>query len=190
MMAQRLMRYHLERNRAGMRIEFLVKQKAYWHLQEPPSGVELPNEGIDKEFIVQDWQFDFKTKKTKLILEEESPALYSDSIVPSEGNVTPNTELPDFTRPDAPESVSFEIDSVSTHRQGYVTWSHPTPRAVTEYRVLVRKDGDDIVEYPVIARSGVQPKQDINGLDVPVSTASKCMPAIATTVPLYPQPYR
>ena len=164
-MAQRLMRYHLERNRAGMRIEFPCKAKGLLALAGTTVRVELPNEGIDKEFIVQDWQFDFKTKKTKLILEEESPALYSDSIVPSEGNVTPNTELPDFTRPDAPESVSFEIDSVSTHRQGYVTWSHPTPRAVTEYRVLVRKDGDDIVEYPVIARSGVQLKQDINGLD-------------------------
>ena len=164
-MAQRLMKYHLERNRAGMRIEFPCKAKGLLALAGTTVRVELPNEGIDKEFIVQDWQFDFKTKKTKLILEEESPALYSDSIVPSEGNVTPNTELPDYTRPDAPESLSFVVDSVSTYRQGYVTWSHPTPRAVTEYRVLVRKDGDDIVEYPVIARSGVQLKQDINGLD-------------------------
>jgi len=164
-MAQRLMKYHLERNRAGMRLEFPCKSKGLLALAGTTVRVDLPNEGIDKEFIVQDWQFDFKTKKTKLLLEEESPELYSDSLVPSEGNVTPNTELPDFTRPDAPESVSFVVDSVSTHRQGYVTWSHPTPRAVTEYRVLVRKDGDDIVEYPVIARSGVQLKQDINGLD-------------------------
>ena len=164
-MAQRLMKYHLERNRAGMRLEFPCKSKGLLALAGTTVRVDLPNEGIDKEFIVQDWQFDFKSKKTKLVLEEESPELYSDSLVPSEGNVTPNTELPDFTRPDAPESLSFEIDPVSTHRQGYITWSHPTPRAVTEYRVLVRKDGDDIVEYPVIARSGVQLKQDINGLD-------------------------
>jgi len=164
-MAQRLMKYHLERNRAGMRIQFPCKAKGLLAMAGKTVHVDLPNEGIDKEFIVTDWGFDADSKKVSLVLEEESPALYSDSLIPSEGNLTPNTELPDFTRPDAPESVSFVVDSVSTHRQGYVTWSHPTPRAVTEYRVLVRKDGDDIVEYPVIARSGVQLKQDINGLD-------------------------
>ena len=164
-MAQRLMKYHLERNRAGMRIQFPCKAKGLLAMAGKTVHVDLPNEGIDKEFIVTDWGFDVGSKKVSLVLEEESPALYSDSLVPSEGNVTPNTNLPDFTRPDAPESISFVVDSVSTHRQGYVTWSHPTPRAVTEYRVLVRKDGDDIVEYPVIARSGVQLKQDINGLD-------------------------
>lgn len=164
-MAQRLMKYHLERNRAGMRIQFPCKAKGLLAMAGKTVHVDLPNEGIDKEFIVTDWGFDADSKKVSLVLEEESPALYSDSLIPSEGNLTPNTNLPDFTRPDAPESVAFEIDSVSTHRQGYVTWSHPTPRAVTEYRVLVRKDGDDIVEYPVIARSGVQLKQDINGLD-------------------------
>ncbi|MCK7458510.1 phage tail protein [Idiomarina aminovorans] len=163
--AQRLMKYHLERNRAGMRLEFPCKSKGLLALAGTTVRVDLPNEGIDKEFIVSDWQFDFKAKKTKLILEEESPELYSDSLVPSEGNVTPNTDLPDLTRPELPESLSFTLDPISTHRQGYVTWSHPTPRAVTEYRVLVRKDGDDIIEYPVIARSGVQLKQDINGLD-------------------------
>ncbi|RUO44981.1 phage tail protein [Idiomarina aquatica] len=164
-MAQRLMKYHLERNRAGMRIQFPCKAKGLLAMAGKTVHVDLPNEGIDKEFIVTDWGFDVGSKKVSLVLEEESPALYSDSLVPSEGNLTPNTNLPDFTRPDAPESVSFVVDSVSTHRQGYVTWSHPTPRAVTEYRVLVRKDGDDIVEYPVIARSSVQLKQDINGLD-------------------------
>ncbi|NWO06876.1 MAG: hypothetical protein HLX50_14625 [Alteromonadaceae bacterium] len=164
-MAQRLMKYHLERNRAGMRLEFPCKSKGLLALAGTTVRVDLPNEGIDKEFIVQDWQFDFKAKKTKLILEEESPDLYSDSLVPSEGNVTPNTELPDLTRPEPPESLSFTLDPISTHRQGYVTWSHPIPRAVTEYRVVIRKDGDNIVEYPVIARSGAQLKQDINGLD-------------------------
>ena len=163
--AQRLMKYHLERNRAGMRLEFPCKSKGLLALAGITVRVDLPNEGIDKEFIVQDWQFDFKAKKTKLILEEESPELYSDSLVPSEGNVTPNTELPDLTRPEPPESLSFTLDPISTHRQGYVTWSHPIPRAVTEYRVVIRKDGDNIVEYPVIARSGAQLKQDINGLD-------------------------
>ncbi len=164
-MAQRLMKYHLERNRAGMRIQFPCKAKGLLAMAGKTVHVDLPNEGIDKEFIVTDWSFDVKSKKIELVLEEESPELYSDSLVPSEGDLTPNTNLPDFTRPDAPESLSFIVDSVSTHRQGYVTWSHPTPRAVTEYRVLVRKDGDDIVEYPVIARSGAQLRQDINGLD-------------------------
>lgn len=164
-MAQRLMKYHLERNRAGMRIQFPCKAKGLLAMAGKTVHVDLPNEGIDKEFIVTDWSFDVKSKKIELVLEEESPELYSDSLVPSEGNLTPNTNLPDFTRPDAPESVSFTVDPISTHRQGYVTWSHPAPRAVTEYRVVVRKDGDDIVEYPIIARSGVQLKQDINGLD-------------------------
>lgn len=164
-MAQRLMKYHLERNRAGMRLEFPCKSKGLLALAGTTVRVDLPNEGINKEFIVSDWQFDFKAKKTKLILEEESPELYSDSLVPSEGNVTPNTELPDLTRPEPPESLSFTLDPISTHRQGYVTWSHPIPRAVTEYRVVIRKDGDNIVEYPVIARSGAQLRQDINGLD-------------------------
>lgn len=164
-MAQRLMKYHLERNRAGMRIQFPCKAKGLLAMAGKTVHVDLPNEGIDKEFIVTDWSFDAKSKKIELVLEEESPELYSDSLVPSEGNLTPNTNLPDFTRPDAPESLNFVVDAVSTHRQGYITWSHPTPRAVTEYRVLVRKDGDDIVEYPVIARSGAQLKQDINGLD-------------------------
>ena len=164
-MAQRLMKYHLERNRAGMRIQFPCKAKGLLAMAGTTVHVDLPNEGIDKEFIVTDWGFDVGSKKVSLVLEEESPALYSDSLVPSEGNVTPNTELPDLTRPEPPESLSFTLDPISTHRQGYVTWSHPIPRAVTEYRVVIRKDGDNIVEYPVIARSGAQLKQDINGLD-------------------------
>jgi len=164
-MAQRLMKYHLERNRAGMRIQFPCKAKGLLAMAGTTVHVDLPNEGIDKEFIVSDWGFDVDSKKVSLVLEEESPALYSDSLVPSEGDVTPNTDLPDLTRPEPPESLSFVLDPISTHRQGYVTWSHPISRAVTEYRVVIRKDGDNIVEYPVIARSGARLKQDINGLD-------------------------
>lgn len=36
---------------------------------------------------------------------------------------------------------------------------------MTEYKVVVVKDGVRVVEYPVIASSGVQLKQDISGLD-------------------------
>ncbi|MRJ41201.1 MULTISPECIES: hypothetical protein [Idiomarina] len=164
-MAQRLMKYHLERNRAGMRIQFPCKSKGLLALAGKTVRVELPNEGIDKEFIVTNWSFDLKSKKVNLVLEEESPALYSDSLVPSEGDVTPNTNLPDLTQPAPPESVQFTLDPIATHRMGFVTWSHPTPRAVTEYKVVVVKDGVRVVEYPVIASSGVQLKQDISGLD-------------------------
>lgn len=164
-MAQRLMKYHLERNRAGMRIQFPCKSKGLLALAGKTVRVELSNEGIDKEFIVTNWSFDLKSKKVNLVLEEESPALYSDSLVPSEGDVTPNTNLPDLTQPAPPESVQFTLDPIATHRMGFVTWSHPTPRAVTEYKVVVVKDGVRVVEYPVIASSGVQLKQDISGLD-------------------------
>ncbi|EKE79730.1 phage tail protein [Idiomarina xiamenensis] len=164
-MAQRLMKYHMERNRAGMRIEFPCKAKGLLAMAGQNVRVELPNEGIEKEFIVADWSFDRKKKVTNLVLEEESPALYSDDLTPTEGDLTPNTNLPDFNIPLPPESLAFELDAVSTHRQGYVTWTHPVPRAVSEYIVSIKKANTVVVVYSVVASSSVELRQDINGLD-------------------------
>lgn len=164
-MAQRLMKYHMERNRAGMRIEFPCKGKGLSALAGKTVRINLPNEGIDKEFIVAEWEFDRRKKITNLLLEEESPLLYSDSTVPNEGDITPNTNLPDFNVPQPPESVAFTLDAVSVHRQGFVEWSHPVPRAVSEYIIRLVKDSVTVVEYSTVASSSVQMRQDINGLD-------------------------
>ena len=164
-MAQRLMKYHMERNRAGMRVEFPCKAKGLSALAGKTVRLKLDNEGIDKEFIVAEWDFDRRKKVTNLRLEEESPLLYSDSLVPNEGDITPNTSLPDFNIPQPPESLQFTLDAVSTHRQGYVTWSHPIPRSVSEYVVALVKDSVTVIEHSVVASSSVQLKQDINGLD-------------------------
>jgi hypothetical protein len=164
-MAQRLMKYHMERNRAGMRIEFPCKGKGLSALAGKTVRINLPNEGIDKEFIVAEWDFDRRKKITNLLLEEESPLLYSDSTVPNEGDITPNTNLPDFNVPEPPESVAFTLDAVSVHRQGFVEWSHPVPRAVSEYIIRLVKDSATVVEYSSVASSSVQMRQDINGLD-------------------------
>lgn len=164
-MAQRLMKYHMERNRAGMRIEFPCKGKGLSALAGKTVRINLPNEGIDKEFIVAEWDFDRRKKITNLLLEEESPLLYSDSTVPNEGDITPNTNLPDFNVPEPPESVAFTLDAVSVHRQGFVEWSHPVPRAVSEYIIRLVKAGNTVVEYSTVASSSVQMRQDINGLD-------------------------
>ncbi|MRJ40834.1 MULTISPECIES: hypothetical protein [Idiomarina] len=164
-MAQRLMKYHMERNRAGMRIEFPCKGKGLSALAGKTVRISLPNEGIDKEFIVAEWDFDRRKKITNLLLEEESPLLYSDSTVPNEGDITPNTNLPDFNVPEPPESVAFTLDAVSVHRQGFVEWSHPVPRAVSEYIIRLVKDSATVVEYSSVASSSVQMRQDINGLD-------------------------
>lgn len=164
-MAQRLMKYHMERNRAGMRIEFPCKGKGLSALAGKTVRINLPNEGIDKEFIVAEWDFDRRKKITNLLLEEESPLLYSDSTAPNEGDITPNTNLPDFNVPEPPESVAFTLDAVSVHRQGFVEWSHPVPRAVSEYIIRLVKDSATVVEYSSVASSSVQMRQDINGLD-------------------------
>ncbi|WP_417656196.1 phage tail protein [Pseudidiomarina aestuarii] len=162
-MAQRLMKYHLERNRAGMRIEFPAKAKALSALAGRTVRIQFPDDGIDKEFIVAEWDFDLKSKVTRLMLEEESPLLYSDDVTPNVGDITPNTSLPDFNVPAPPENVQFTSDLAATHRQGYLSWSHPLPQAVTHYRVRISRDGSVVSEFSVIASD--MPRQDVAGLD-------------------------
>ncbi len=135
--AQRLGKLKLERSRAG----FLVNKILPGIRLDIVAGNNInfidSKTGISREFLVEDVKYDAANRKTTAVVVEEGPQLYPDSFEPAEGELTPNTTLPDTTIPYAPESVAFSETPSDSWRQGVITWTHPSPDSIVNYIVHV-----------------------------------------------------
>lgn len=135
--AQRLGKLKLERSRAG----FLVNKILPGIRLDIVAGNNInfidSKTGISREFLVEDVKYDAANRKTTAVVVEEGPQLYPDSFEPAEGELTPNTTLPDTTIPYAPESVAFTETPSDSWRQGVITWTHPSPDSIVNYIVHV-----------------------------------------------------
>ena len=157
-MAQRLCKIDLERNRAGFVVEFPAKSVG---LECSPGKVitlNIPEDNIiNKTFIVEDWTYDHSTKITNLVLAEDSAELYSDSLVPTLKDLTPNLVMPDVFTVTAVTDIAFTPTQNDITRQGYFSWKHPNANEVDHYWVDIRTANNDVVveKKPQVARLDV-----------------------------------
>ncbi|OFC71823.1 hypothetical protein [Alteromonas confluentis] len=137
---QRLAKLQLERNRAG----FVTSYPLDGLRLDIAAGNDIrfvdPQSGINKEFLIASTDYDTAKRRTLLTLVEDGPALYPDSFEPAEGELTPNTSLPDATAPIAPENVVFTQTPADSWRQGRLTWTHPSPNSVINFIVKVSNE--------------------------------------------------
>lgn len=168
--AQRLAKLKLERSRAGF--------FAYY----PLPGIRLDlvpgttarfvdaQTGIDKEFLVEDIKFDANKNVTNVSIVEDGEAIYPDSFEPAEGDLTPNTTLPDATAIAAPHSLLWTPTPNDSWRQGILTWDHVSPASVISYTVfIVNEDGtpETAMTFTTASR-----EQSVNHLPVGTFTAA------------------
>jgi hypothetical protein len=135
--AQRLAKLAMERSRAGFTASY------------PLTGIRLdivpgnniqfldPETGINKEFLVEDINFDTAKIQTKLTLIEDGPQIYPDDFEAAEGDLTPNTTLPDATAIVAPNNLQYVTKNDDSWRHGVLTWDHLSPASVINYIVSV-----------------------------------------------------
>lgn len=135
--AQRLAKLAMERSRAGFTASY------------PLTGIRLdivpgnnlqfldPETGINKEFLVEDINFDTAKIQTKLTLIEDGPEIYPDDFEAAEGDLTPNTTLPDATAIVAPNNLQYVTKNDDSWRHGVLTWEHLSPASVINYIVSV-----------------------------------------------------
>ena len=153
---QRLLRLHLERNRAGFVLDFPAK--ASLGLQLMPGSVvkvRIPEDGIDKEFEVDDWKFDYSKKSVGLTLKETATGIYSDAVVPAERDLTPNTSF-DPTVITAPSGLRVLVSSVGRA----LVWEHDSPDAVDRYLVTVTRGDKTIIQQATSTAELVLPPLD------------------------------
>ena len=135
--AQRLAKLKLERTRAGFQSSYPLPGLRLDIV--PGNNINFVDvqTGINKEFLVEDAKFDAAKNVTNLQLVEDGPQIYPDSFEPAEGDLTPNTTLPDATAIAAPNTIAFTATPNDDFRQGKLTWDHPTPSSVINYVVLI-----------------------------------------------------
>jgi len=160
-MCQRLNRLYMERMAAGDTLSIQVGWKG---IKCPPGAVISANfkeAGItNKEFEVVGYEFDAENFIWSLVLQETAAAIYDDSVIPAEQDLTPGTSI-DNTYVKEPKNVSYTPTPNDAWRQGVLTWSHDTPTSIRRYVVLITRypdDGWQQVYYPT------SPAQDINNL--------------------------
>ncbi|PCI62052.1 MAG: hypothetical protein COB35_05055 [Gammaproteobacteria bacterium] len=141
-MAQRLCKIDLERNRAGFVINFPAKSVG---LECSPGKVitlNIPEDNIfNKAFLVEDWTYDNNSKITNLVLTEDAVALYSDSLVPTLKDLTPNLVMPDATAIAAPTGLSYENLPAGGSYQGLLKWNKNTDANVSGHTVNIYQGG-------------------------------------------------
>lgn len=141
--ANRIQRHLLERSQAGFITQGTLKKL---RLDIVPGSVVRyvdTASNIDKEFIVENYQPDFSKQTTQITLEEESPLLYPDGFIPATADLTPNTTLPDPTEMLPVQAIAYTATPNDSWRQGFLTWTHPAPRSVTQYVYLMTDDPED-----------------------------------------------
>lgn len=135
--AQRIGKLAMERSRAGFMATHTVPGV---RLDIIPGAcikfIDIES-GVSKEFLVEDRDFDTEKHQTKLQLIEDGAQIYPDSFEPAEGDLTPNTSLPDATVVQAPENLLYTTTPNDSWRQGVLTWDHPSPANVINYVVSV-----------------------------------------------------
>ncbi len=135
--AQRLAKLKLERSRAG----FITSYPLPGLRLDIVTGANIrfvsAGSGLNKEFTVEEAKYDASKNVTNLSLIEDAAAIYPDNFEPAEGDLTPNTTLPDATAIAAPNTIAFTATPNDDYRQGKLTWDHPTPSSVINYVVLI-----------------------------------------------------
>lgn len=135
--AQRIGKLAMERSRAGFMATHIVPGVRLDII--PGTCIKFVDveTGVSKEFTVEDRDFDTEKHQTKLQLIEDGPQIYPDSFEAAEGDLTPNTSLPDATVVQAPENLQWTTTPNDSWRQGVLTWDHPSPANVINYVVSV-----------------------------------------------------
>ncbi|HBY41458.1 MAG TPA: hypothetical protein DEH24_18655 [Alteromonas sp.] len=135
--AQRLAKLKLERSRAG----FITSYPLPGLRLDIVTGANIrfvsAGSGLNKEFTVEEAKYDASKNVTNLSLIEDAATIYPDNFEPAEGDLTPNTTLPDATAIAAPNTIAFTATPNDDYRQGKLTWDHPTPSSVINYVVLI-----------------------------------------------------
>ncbi len=141
--AQRLGMLKLERSRAGFVTSYTLPGLRLDIVPGNDIRFVDPSSGIDKEFLVEEAKFNAAKNQTELSLVEDDQAIYPDSFEPAEGDLTPNSNLPDTTSIQAPENLQWATTPNDSWRQGVLTWDHPSPSSVINYIVSVSNaDGE------------------------------------------------
>lgn len=160
-MCQRSNRVYMERLAAGDTLRVVVGWKGIRCSPGKVVNVEFKEHNImGKEYEVIDFDFDTESFTWTLTLQETTAEIYSDSVIPSERDLTPNTDI-DNTYVAAPQNINYSPTPNDAWRQGTLTWEHDTPSSVRRYVVLITKfpaDSWQQVYYPTNA------SQDINNL--------------------------
>jgi hypothetical protein len=136
--AQRLGNLYLERNAAGFVTSAMLR---HIRLDITPGSVIRyvdAESNITREFIVDDYRVNVRSRMTEVTLEEDSPLLYPDDFRPSETDLTPNTTLRDIGIVEAVENLAYFETPNDSFRQGVITWSHPVPASVFRYQIDIR----------------------------------------------------
>lgn len=160
-MCQRLNRVYMERLAAGDTLKVVVGWKGIKCSPGKVVNIEFKEHNIiGKEYEVIDFDFDTESFTWTLVLQETTAEIYSDSVIPSERDLTPNTDI-DNTYVSAPQNINYSPTPNDAYRQGLLTWEHGAPDSVRRYVVLITKQPADSfsqVYYPT------QPALDINNL--------------------------
>ena len=160
-MCQRLNRVYMERLAAGDTLKVVVGWKGIKCSPGKVVNIEFKEHNIiGKEYEVIDFDFDTESFTWTLVLQETTAEIYSDSVIPSERDLTPNTDI-DNTYVSAPQNINYSPTPNDAWRQGLLTWEHGAPDSVRRYVVLITKQPADSfsqVYYPT------QPALDINNL--------------------------
>ncbi|GFD68098.1 phage tail protein [Alteromonas sp. KUL106] len=160
-MCQRLNRVYMERLAAGDTLKVVVGWKGIKCSPGKVVNIEFKEHNIiGKEYEVIDFDFDTESFTWTLVLQETTAEIYSDSVIPSERDLTPNTDI-DNTYVSAPQNINYSPTPNDAYRQGLLTWEHSAPDSVRRYVVLITKQPADSfsqVYYPT------QPALDINNL--------------------------
>jgi hypothetical protein len=161
-MAQRLNRLYLEYNAAGDTLELKLGWRGLLCAAGTTIRVSLSKELINKEYDVLDCSFDSSDMLWTVIAKETAASIYADTIIPATTDLTPNTDI-DNTVVEPASDITYTPAPNDSYRQGYLSWQHPVPNSVVNYRLLVVSEPEGTFSryfYPPAEY------QDINGLDI------------------------
>lgn len=141
----------MERLAAGDTLKVVVGWKGIKCSPGKVVNIEFKEHNIiGKEYEVIDFDFDTESFTWTLMLQETTAEIYSDSVIPSERDLTPNTDI-DNTYVSAPQNINYSPTPNDAWRQGLLTWEHGAPDSVRRYVVLITKQPADSfseVYYP------------------------------------------
>jgi len=168
-MCQRSNRVYMERLAAGDTLKVVVGWKGIKCSPGKVVNIEFKEHNIiGKEYEVIDFDFDTESFTWTLMLQETTAEIYSDSVIPSERDLTPNTDI-DNTYVSAPQNINYSPTPNDAWRQGILTWEHDAPESVRRYTVLITSEADSsfsVVYYPT------QQTLDVNNLSLGAYTVA------------------
>ena len=183
--AQRLAKLKLERNRAGFQSSYPLPGLRLDIV--PGNNINFVDvqTGINKEFLVEDAKFDAAKNVTNLQLVEDGPTIYPDDFEPAEGDLTPNTTLPDATAIVPPNAVNYAATPADDYRQGVLTWDHAAPASVINYIVLITNQNGTPAftqSYTPVALSQDLANIPLGSYHAAVAAKNRFKPSVATQI--------